>query len=57
MATYYVDSNATGLNDGSSWSDEWTSISSTTTISDGDTVLIACDHSETHTGLTLTFGN
>jgi hypothetical protein len=56
MATYYVDSNATGLNDGSSWTDAWTSIASTLTIADGDTVLIASDHSETHSGLTINFG-
>jgi len=29
VATYYVDSNAAGLNDGSSWTDAWTSIAST----------------------------
>ena len=56
MATYYVDSNATGLDDGSSWTDAWTSITSTLTIADGDTVLVASDHSEEHTGLTINFG-
>lgn len=56
MATYYVDSNATGLDDGSSWTDAWTSIASALTIADGDTVLVASDHSETHSGLTINFG-
>jgi hypothetical protein len=49
MATYYVDSNATGLNDGSSWTDAWTSITSSTSVSAGDIVLVASDHSETST--------
>ena len=46
MATYYVDSNATGLNDGSSWTDAWTSISSATGAAAGDDVLFADNHSE-----------
>jgi hypothetical protein len=47
VATYYVDSNATGLNDGSSWTDAWTSITSITAVSAGDTVLVSDAHSET----------
>jgi len=46
MATYYVDSNATGLDDGSSWTDAWTSIASSTGVSGGDTILVASNHSE-----------
>lgn len=49
MATYYVDSNATGLNDGSSWTDAWTSLSSSdgTATTAGDVIYVASDHSET----------
>jgi len=49
MATYYVDSNATGLNDGSSWTDAWTSIASVPTGVAGDIILVASTHSETGT--------
>lgn len=56
MATYYVDSNATGLNDGSSWTDAWTSISSATSAVGGDIVLLASNHNEVYSGtLTVTF--
>lgn len=44
MATYYVDSNATGLNDGSSWTDAWTSIASAASAAAGDDVLVADNH-------------
>jgi hypothetical protein len=44
MATYYVDSNATGLNDGSSWTDAWTSIASAASVAAGDDVLVADNH-------------
>ena len=47
MATYYVDSNATGLNDGSSWTDAWTSIASATVAAAGDFILVSHTHSET----------
>jgi len=47
MATYYVDSNATGLNDGSSWTDAWTSLGSSLSVAAGDTVLVSSSHSET----------
>lgn len=52
MATYYVDSNATGLNNGTSWADAWTSIESSdgTATTAGDIVLVASDHDEQKTG-------
>jgi hypothetical protein len=51
MATYYVDSNATGLNDGSSWTNAWTSLASSngSATTAGDVVYVASDHSETTT--------
>lgn len=49
MATYYVDSNATGLNDGSSWTDAWTSIASVPTGTGGDIILVSNSHSESGT--------
>jgi hypothetical protein len=48
MTTYYVDSNATGLDNGSSWANAWTSIGSITAVSAGDTVLVSSSHSETN---------
>lgn len=53
MATYYVDSNATGLNDGSSWTDAWTSLGSSLSVAGGDKVLVANNHSETLAGNTV----
>ena len=53
MATYYVDSNATGLNDGSSWTDAWTSLGSSLSVAAGDTVLVASNHSEVSTATTV----
>ena len=52
MATYYVDSNATGLNDGSSWTDAWTSLGSSLSVAAGDNVLVSSNHSETLAGNT-----
>ena len=49
MATYYVDSNATGLDDGSSWTDAWASLASSLSVAAGDTVLVSSSHNETIT--------
>ena len=46
MATIYVDSNATGANDGTSFTDAYTAISSANTAAAQDIVLVASDHSE-----------
>ena len=55
MTTYYVDSNATGLNDGSSWTDAWTSLASSTGATSGDTVYVSSTHSETTTTYNLSW--
>jgi len=49
MAIYYVDSAATGANDGTSWTDAWTTPNSLPTTADGDTVYIASGSLDAHT--------
>lgn len=47
MTDFYVDSNAAGANNGTSWTDAWTSITSAPGgISAGDRVFVAHNHSE-----------
>jgi hypothetical protein len=47
MANIYVKSGATGSNNGTSWTDAYTSIASTFTAAAGDVVLVADTHSQT----------
>lgn len=55
MTDFYVDSNATGANDGTSFADAFTSIYSVTGAAAGDRILVASDHSQsTGTNLILT---
>ncbi len=57
MPTYYVDSAATGANDGTSWTDAKTTLSALiASLVAGDTIYIASAHTEGATGLlNLTF--
>lgn len=56
MAIWYVDSAAVGTNAGTSWTDAWTSIASTTAVAAGDTIRIAYTHDQTLAGA-VTFLN
>jgi len=54
MAVIFVDSNASGANDGTSWGDAYTSIlSAATNAASGDEVRVASDHLETFTSNTV----
>lgn len=58
MATIYVDSAAGGSNDGTSWTNAYTSIASATGVAAGDTILVDDGHSQTFTvTTTLNFSN
>ncbi len=46
MATYYVDSAASGLNNGTSWVNAWASLGSSTGVNAGDEVLVDDGHSD-----------
>lgn len=54
MATFYLDSNASGSNNGSSFADAFTSINSLS-LSAGDLVLVASDHSQSSASIDITF--
>ena len=44
MATYYLDSNAAGANDGTSWTDAWTDLANVTGLANGDIVKVEYRH-------------
>ena len=56
MATYYVDSNASGADDGTSFADAFASVVDLPTLSAGDVVKLASDHVDNLTA-DFTFGS
>lgn len=57
MATHYVDSAASGANDGTSWTDAWTSLASATGVADGSDILVDDGHSEAALSTDIQFSN
>jgi len=57
MATWFVNSNATGTNAGTSWLNAWTSIASATGVAAGDIVKVEYRHSETTLAANVNFAN
>ena len=57
MATKYLYSGAAGLNDGSSWANAWTALSSATGLAAGDELLVHKTHSQTGLTTTHSFNN
>jgi len=57
MAVKYVNSGASGANDGSSWTDAWTAIGSSTGVAAGDEVRVHKAHTQTGAIGTLNWSN
>lgn len=54
MTIYYVDSNASGLNNGTSWTDAYADLSTAIagSVAAGDTIHVASNHTKTYTSTT-----
>jgi len=57
MATWFVNSNATGTNAGTSWLNAWTSIASATGVAAGDIAKVEYRHSESGLSAAVNFAN
>jgi hypothetical protein len=57
MATKFVNSNAAGANDGTSWTDAWTSLASSNGVAAGDTVKVEYRHAQTGLAVNINWSN
>ncbi len=57
MATKYLNSGAAGANNGTSWTDAWTALSSATGLAAGDELLVHKTHSQTGLTTSHNFNN
>jgi hypothetical protein len=57
MATHFVDSAASGANNGTSWTDAWTSLASSNNVAAGDTVKVDDGHSQTGLSASINWSN
>lgn len=57
MTTWFVNSGAVGANNGTSWTDAWTSLASSTSVAAGDVVKVHKTHSQTGLAAALNWTN